>query len=311
MSSPKADLAAAKQAAQAERIAATLARVRFVLAVMSGKGGVGKSSVAVNLAAGLAAQGQRVGIMDVDLHGPSVAGLLGLSGGLETTGQGRILPKQPDPDVNPDLTGALDKALAQTPPASRPGSLSAVSMASLLDDPDQAVLWRGPMKTSAIRQFVSDVEWGELDYLIIDTPPGTGDEHMTILRTIPSALCVVVTTPQEVSLADVRRAVNFLQYAQAGVLGVVENMSGLICPHCAGEIELFKKGGGADLAKRYGLPFLGAVPLDPATVVAADLGMPVVLLPGESPAKEAFLQLAQKVRQEAERSLEAAAADQD
>lgn len=285
---PAAQKASAKLAAQDERIRATLAKVRFVIAVMSGKGGVGKSSVAVNLAAALAARGNKVGIMDVDIHGPSVAGLLGLQGGVDQAPDGRILPKRPE--KNPELAA----------------NLGAVSMASLLDDPDQAVLWRGPMKTSAIRQFVSDVDWGELDFLVIDTPPGTGDEHMTILKTIPGALCLVVTTPQEVSLADVRRAVNFLQYAQAGVLGMVENMSGLICPHCAGEIDLFKKGGGRELAERYGLPFLGAIPLDPATVVAGDVGTPVAVLPDDTPAKRAFVDLAGRVADEAARSLEAA-----
>ena len=178
-------------------------------------------------------------------------------------------------------------------------------MDSLLQDRDQAILWRGPKKSAAIRQFVADVKWGELDFLLIDSPPGTGDEHMTVLKTIPDALCVVVTTPQEVSLADVRKAVNFLQYANANVLGVVENMSGLICPHCSKEIDLFKKGGGEELAQHYGLRFLGAIPLDPATVVAADRGTPVVYLEGESPAKASFLALADAIASAADKSLEA------
>jgi len=163
------------------------------------------------------------------------------------------------------------------------------------------------MKHSAIRQFIADVDWGRLDYLVIDSPPGTGDEHMTVLKTIPDALCVVVTTPQEVSLADVRKAINFLQYAQANVLGVVENMSGLACPHCGQEIPLFKKGGGMELAKKYGLEFLGAIPLDPATVVAGDMGTPVALLEGEHPAKTAMLRLAATIERACVDSLEAAA----
>jgi Mrp family chromosome partitioning ATPase len=178
-------------------------------------------------------------------------------------------------------------------------------MDSLLKDKDTAVLWRGPKKTAAIRQFVSDVNWGELDFLLIDSPPGTGDEHMTVLKTIPEALCVVVTTPQEISLADVRKAINFLQYANANVLGVVENMSGLACPHCGGEITLFKKGGGKELAERYGLEFLGSVPLDPATVVAADKGVPVVMLEEESHAKTGFLNLADNIIAALDSSLEA------
>jgi len=268
---------------QDQLISSTLEKIRYKLFVMSGKGGVGKSSIAVNLAAALAAQGKKVGLLDVDLHGPSVTNLLGLKGGLEVERGNLIQPKK----FNDNLL--------------------VVSMNSLLKDQDQAVLWRGPMKHSAIRQFISDVDWGNLDYLVIDSPPGTGDEHMTVLKTIPDALCVIVTTPQEISLADVRKAVNFLQYAKANVLGVVENMSGLICPHCSQEINLFKKGGGKKLAEQYGLPFLGAVPLDPATVVAGDLGRPVVLLEEESPARKALLELAENVARATENSLEVAA----
>lgn len=227
-------------------ITSTLEKIRYKIFIMSGKGGVGKSSLAVNIACALAASGRRVGLLDVDLHGPSVPRMLGLTGNLEVERGSIVKPKV----FNENLF--------------------VVSMESLLEDPDQAVMWRGPMKTSAIRQFISDVDWGELDYLVIDSPPGTGDEHMTVLKTIPDALCVVVTTPQEVSLADVRKAINFLQYAQANILGVVENMSGLFCPRCGGEIELFKKGGGRKLAEKYGLEFLGTVPLDPTTVTAGD-----------------------------------------
>ena len=272
-----------KHALQDELISSTLARIKFKLFVMSGKGGVGKSSVAVNLAAALAAKGHKVGLLDVDIHGPSVPTLLGLTGALDVDRGSLILPKRYN------------------------DNLHVVSMESLLKDPDQAVLWRGPMKTSAIRQFVSDVQWGELDYLVVDSPPGTGDEPMTVLKTIPEALCVVVTTPQEVSLADVRKAINFLQYARANILGVVENMSGLICPHCHKEIELFKKGGGVKLAEQYGLELLGSLPLDPATVVAGDVGKPVVLLDEDTPIKRALLALADNVVAAADRSLEAAA----
>ncbi|MDR0467120.1 MAG: Mrp/NBP35 family ATP-binding protein, partial [Deltaproteobacteria bacterium] len=160
---------------------------------------------------------------------------------------------------------------------------------------------------AAIRQFISDVNWGELDFLFIDSPPGTGDEHMAVIKTIPYALCVVVTTPQEISLADVRKAVNFLQYAKANILGVVENMSGLHCPHCCREIELFKKGGGKLLAEQYGIPFLGGVPLDPVTVAAAEQGVPVVFLEGDFPAKRGFLALADNIAKGAAGGLEALA----
>lgn len=267
---------------QDQRITLALSQIRYKLFVMSGKGGVGKSSISVNIAAALAARGFKVGLMDVDIHGPSVPRMLGLSGQLQT-GRGSTVKPMRFSD-----------------------NLHVVSMESLLLDPDQAVLWRGPMKTSAIRQFISDVTWGELDFLVVDSPPGTGDEPMTVLKLIPEALAVVVTTPQEVSLADVRKAINFLQYAQANILGVVENMSGLACPHCGKDIDLFKKGGGRVLAEQYGLEFLGAIPLDPASVVAGDLGTPVVLLDGASPAKEALLALGDRVASAAQSSLEAA-----
>ncbi len=267
---------------QDKSIATTLSKIKYKLFVMSGKGGVGKSSVSTNLAAALAVKGYRVGLLDVDIHGPSVPHLLGLTGLMEFDPQKGIQPKRYSEN------------------------LAVVSMESLLKDPDQAVLWKGPMKTSAIRQFVSDVDWGELDFLVIDSPPGTGDEPMAVLKTVPDALSIVITTPQEISLADVRKSINFLQYVKANILGVVENMSGLVCPHCAQRIDLFKKGGGADLARKYGLEFLGAIPLDPATVVAGDLGKPVVMLDIDCPAKVALLELADRVIRAAENSLEAA-----
>ena len=265
---------------QDQMITSTLSKIRYKLFVMSGKGGVGKSSLATNLAAALSARGFKVGLLDVDIHGPSVPHLLGIKGLLDIDRGSILKPKQYNEN------------------------LSVISMESLLKDPDQAVLWRGPMKTNAIRQFIADVEWGELDFLVIDSPPGTGDEPMTVLKTVPEALSIVVTTPQEISLADVRKAINFLQYAQANILGVVENMSGLICPYCQKEIDLFKKGGGKDLADRYGLDFLGAIPLDPATVVAGDLGRPVVFLDEDVPAKKAFLTLADTISTRAEECFE-------
>jgi Mrp family chromosome partitioning ATPase len=279
--SHKTDGKAAAVAVQDQLIRSTLQNIRFKLFIMSGKGGVGKSSIAVNLAAALALKGFRVGLLDVDIHGPSIPHFLGLSGGLQSL-RGSLLTPQKYGD-----------------------RLFVVSTESLLKDPDQAILWRGPMKISAIRQFIADVDWGHLDYLVIDSPPGTGDEPMTVLKTIPEALSIVVTTPQEISLADVRKAINFLQYAHANILGLVENMSGLICPHCSGRIELFKTSGGKALAQKYGLEFLGAVPLDPAAVMASDLGKPVVMLEEDTPAKQALLQLAESVIKAAENSLEA------
>jgi Mrp family chromosome partitioning ATPase len=269
------------EALQDQAIASTLKRVGYKLFVMSGKGGVGKSSIAVNLAAALAKKGYKVGLLDVDIHGPSVPHLLGIKGLLDWEKGQFIKPKQYGPN------------------------LCVVSIESLLQKPDQAVLWRGPLKTSAIRQFIADVDWGDLDYLIIDSPPGTGDEPMTVLKTIPEALAVVVTTPQQVSLNDVRKAINFLQYAKANILGIVENMSGFLCPHCHRDISLFKAGGGKELAARYALDFLGAVPLDPASVVAGDLGQPLVYLEEETPSKMALLELASRVEEATAASLEA------
>ncbi|GAB1410030.1 P-loop NTPase [Desulfovibrionales bacterium] len=260
-----------KMERQNKVIASTLSRITHKLFVMSGKGGVGKSSVSTNLAAALAIKGFKVGLLDVDIHGPSIPHLLGLTGLLEIDQHSGIQPKR----YNENLL--------------------VVSMESLLKDPDQAVLWKGPMKASVIRQFISDVSWGDLDFLVIDSPPGTGDEPMAVLQTMPDAASIVVTTPQEISLADVRKSINFLQYIKANILGVVENMSGLVCPHCAQEIEIFKKGGGQELAEKYGLHFLGAIPLDPAAVVASDLGTPVVMLDTPSPAKDALLRLADAV----------------
>ncbi len=271
-------------AQQDKIIAQALKGIKHKIFVMSGKGGVGKSSVTVNLAAALAQNGRKVGIMDVDIHGPSVPNLLGLKSTIE---------------VDP-----FDQMLL---PAKYNENLSVISMDTLLEDRDQAILWRGPKKASAIRQFLADVKWGNLDYLIIDSPPGTGDEHMTVLKSIPDAKCVVVTTPQEISLADVRKAVNFLQYTNAEILGIVENMSGLACPNCGMEINLFKKGGGEELAKSHGLAFLGAIPLDPAAVVSADMGQPVVYLNENSPAKKAFLDLSAAIARAADSSIESLA----
>lgn len=268
-------------ALQDELIAQTMSRIRHKIFVMSGKGGVGKSSVTVNTAAALAQKGYAVGVLDVDMHGPSVPNLLGLKSQVEVDAEsGKMLP------------------------AARDKNLSVISMDSLLQDKDQAILWRGPKKAQAIRQFLADVKWGDLDFLLIDSPPGTGDEHMTVLKSIPDAQCVVVTTPQEISLADVRKAINFLQYVDAAILGVVENMSGLFCPSCGTEIDIFKKGGGEKLARAYGLRFLGSIPLDPAAVVAADLGVPIVLLEKDGPARRAFLHLADAIARASDNSLE-------
>lgn len=262
----------AKTDARAEVMRDVLKHIGNTLFVMSGKGGVGKSAVTVNLALALANMGYRVGILDVDMHGPSIPTLLGLENFL-TVRDGE------------KLTPIFYKE-----------KVAVVSMDSLLPDRNTAIIWRGPRKTAAIHQFIGSVSWGNLDYLLIDSPPGTGDEHLAVLQAIPDAKCVMVTTPQEISLADVRKALNFIEKIKAPLLGIVENMSGLSCPHCGGNIDLFSSGGGEALARSRNIPFLGRVPIDPSMLVAADSKQPVVDMPGNFPAKEAFLAIADKIK---------------
>ena len=217
-----------QQQLQDREIGAQLGRIKNKLLVMSGKGGVGKSSVAAYLAVVLSKRGYSVGLLDVDLHGPSIPGLLGLDGIPEASGQEKVAP------------------VAYSP------SLHVMSMESLLPNKDDATIWRGPVKIGVIRQFISDVDWGELDYLIIDSPPGTGDEPLTVAQTITNAKALVVTTPQEISLADVRKSINFCRTVHMEIIGIVENMSGMACPHCGKPIDVFKRGGGQEIAKKNG-----------------------------------------------------------
>ena len=238
-------------AQQENAITRSLGKIKNKILVMSGKGGVGKSTVSVNLALGLAQRGHMVGLMDVDIHGPDVIRMLNLKGTLEP----------------PATAGGL------VPPLRYNDNLKVVSLEYMLKDRDQAIIWRGPLKIQAIRQFVADMDWGELDYLIIDAPPGTGDEPLTICQLIPEMSgAVVVTTGQAVALLDSRKAINFLKTVGIPVLGVLENMTAFCCPHCAKEINLFKTGGGAQAAAEMGVPFLGSVPFDPAMVDAGDEG---------------------------------------
>jgi Mrp family chromosome partitioning ATPase len=250
MSSCSGDQCSSKEGPSAEdvKLRSNLKRIQNKLLVMSGKGGVGKSSVAVNVALGLSKKGYRVGLLDVDLHGPSVPRMLGVTGMFEVDENKCLLPRRCN------------------------GNLQMVSIECLLEDRDSAVIWRGPVKHGVIKQFISEVSWGELDYLIIDSPPGTGDEPISIAQTIPDAHAVIVTTPQEVALADVRKSINFCRHVNMPILGLVENMSGLVCPHCNKEIPLFNKGGGAKTAENMKVHFLGRLPLDPRVVEAGDNG---------------------------------------
>jgi ATP-binding protein involved in chromosome partitioning len=239
----------AEAQSQEERtLTKALKKIRHKLVVMSGKGGVGKSSVAVSLALALARRGFKVGLMDVDLHGPDVLRMMGLKEPLDLTHVQFDLP--------PDLFDHL----------------RVISIEVLMRDRDMAVIWRGPLKHQLIRQFLTEVQWGDLDYLVVDSPPGTGDEPMSVAQTIADAKAIIVTTPQEISLADVRKSINFCQKIQMQILGIVENMSGYRCPHCDKDLPLFKRGGGEKTARAAKVPFLGALPFDPEMVEAADQG---------------------------------------
>ncbi len=251
-----------KRQEQDQRIAEQLSQIKHTFLVMSGKGGVGKSTIAVNLAAALADRGYLVGLMDVDLHGPSTVKMLGLEG---------------------EPVKMAGQHLMPIPYGEK---LKVLSMAALLEDRDMAVIWRGPLKIGAIKQFISDVLWGELDYLFIDSPPGTGDEPLTVAQVIPKARGIIVTTPQEISLLDIRKSITFCRQVNITVVGILENMSGLICPHCGERIDLFSSGGGERTALEMGVPFLGKIPIRPEIVASTDQGEPYVLRDGK--AKEDF-----------------------
>jgi ATP-binding protein involved in chromosome partitioning len=240
---------------------------------MSGKGGVGKSSIAAYLAVGLAKRGYRVGLMDVDLHGPSIPRLLGLTG-----------------TIGPATREGKAHAVKYLP------NMEVLSIESLMrDNKDAAMIWRGPLKIGVIRQFISDIEWEDLDYMIIDSPPGTGDEPLTVAQTVPDAKALIVTTPQEISLADVRKSINFCREVKMEILGLVENMSGLLCPYCGKTIDIFKTKGGMLTAKKEGLRFLGTLPLDPQVVSNGDDGDMGLMDKPDLPITRAFNRIVEAV----------------
>jgi len=258
--------------------------IKHKLLVLSGKGGVGKSTVAVNLAVALSLAGRRVGLLDVDIHGPSIPKMLGLEQGRIATEDGAMLPVEL-------------------------GSLKVMSIGFLLSDAEQAVIWRGPMKMGVIKQFLKDVAWGQLDYLIVDCPPGTGDEPLSVAQLIGAADgAVIVATPQEVALADVRRSVTFCRRLGVAVLGVIENMSGFTCPKCGETVDLFKKGGAGRMAADAGVPLLGSVPITQAVVESGDDGRPCVYHHSRDAASQAFAQIAERLRERIEDAEPAAAA---
>jgi ATP-binding protein involved in chromosome partitioning len=243
----------------------SMAHIRHKIIVTSGKGGVGKSTVSSNIAMLLSMRGYEVGLLDADIHGPNIPKMFHIE----------------DAVLHGDNEGIM--------PVIVPPHLKVMSMAFLVQDSDEPIIWRGPLKIGALRQFLADVRWGELDFLIIDLPPGTGDEPLTIMQLLPEADgSVVVTTPQDVALQNSRKSIGFSRKLNIPVLGIIENMSGLTCPHCGKEIDLFKIGGGEKAAVELNVPFLGRIPLDPKVVTSGDEGMPIVISDTDSPAAAAY-----------------------
>jgi len=242
-----------------------LCRIRHKVVVLSGKGGVGKSTVAVNLAVALMMAGKRVGLLDADIHGPSVPTMLGL--------EREQLQGGPDGLVPIEV-----------------GGLKVMSIGFFLNDPDEAIIWRGPLKMGVLKQFLKDVAWGDLDYLIIDSPPGTGDEPLSVCQLIGKLDgAIVVTTPQKVAAIDVRKSVNFCRQLKVPVLGIVENMSGFACPKCGEVTQVFRSGAGQEIARDMQAPYLGAIPLDPQVAEACDTGRAFVHHYASTPTAKAML----------------------
>lgn len=259
-----------QQRHEEERIEAAMAQVKHKFMVLSGKGGVGKSSVTTNLAATLAAEGFSVGVMDADIHGPNI----------------------------PKMMGVDEERLVGTPaglaPIATKSGVKVMSVAFLLQNKDDAIIWRGPLKHSLIKQFLGEVAWGPLDYLLIDLPPGTGDEALSTAHVIKSVDgAIIVTTPQDVALLDSRKSVNFCRQLNIPLIGVVENMSGFVCPHCRKDIDIFKVGGGEKAAVEMSVPFLGRIPLNPGMVESSDKGVPFVTVDADSDVAQAFHHISQ------------------
>ena len=256
-----------------EKVEQNLNKIKNKIVVLSGKGGVGKSSVSTNIAVGLANEGYKVGLMDVDVHGPSIPRLLNLE------------------DQHPH---ASDQALD---PISWSNNLSVMSIGFMLPSKNDSVIWRGPIKMGLIQQFIGEVNWGDLDYLIVDCPPGTGDEPISVMQLIGSdALATIVTTPQALAVDDVRRSVNFCNHTGNSVLGIIENMSGFVCPHCNQEVDIFASGGGETLANETGVPFLGRIPLDPKIVQAGDAGVSLLTTYSENKSIQAIYSVVQNIQ---------------
>ena len=260
-----------QQSNEQQNLKDKMGKIKHKIAIISGKGGVGKSTVTVNLATAFAMQGKRVGVLDADIHGPSVPRLLGLEG----------------QQVKTILTGVL--------PVDGPLGMKVMSIDFFL--PEQApTIWRGPLKMRAIRQFLSDVDWGELDFLFIDLPPGTGDEPLSVAQLLPDMDgVVIVTMPSQLSSTIVKKAITFAERLKMPIIGVVENMSGFICPHCGQKTEIFQSGGGKKMAQETSVTFLGSIPIDPEVGVDSDKGTPFVFAHKDSAAAKAFMEIVKNV----------------
>ncbi len=253
-----------------------MAKIKHKLVVISGKGGVGKTTVAVNLAMSLASVGLRVGILDVDITGPNVTKMLGVSTELK-------------PRVDPDAKKFY--------PVLGPLNLKVLSMAFLTMSTDEPVIWRGPMKMGAVRQFLGDAVWGELDYIVFDLPPGTSDETLDILQLIPDENVIVVTTPQEVSLMDARKTIRMAQIMERNILGIIENMSGFNCPHCGKYIDLYPPGGAEKASRDFNVRLLGKIPFEVEVSEQGDQGLPFVIKNPDSASAKAFKEIVKKIRE--------------
>lgn len=268
------NLNGAKQIEKEDQVQQRMAQIKHKVIVMSGKGGVGKTSIAVNLAYGLATSEKKVGLLDTDFHGPNIAKMLGVEKSMLSGSPEGIQPVQVLPN------------------------LKAVSVAFMGGDPDLPIVWRGPLKMAAIKQLLGDVNWGELDYLVIDSPPGTGDEPLSVCQLIPGLDgAIIVTTPQDMSVLDARKTVLFARQLNIPVIGIVENMSGFVCPHCGEETPIFKTGGGEKAAKDLHVPFLGRIPFEPELVELADRGQPFVSGKNESVSLRAFRKIQAEVEE--------------
>ncbi|MFU2209393.1 P-loop NTPase [Solidesulfovibrio sp. C21] len=247
-------------------------KVKAVVVVLSGKGGVGKSTVSANLAAGLAMEGKRTGLLDVDVHGPSIPRLLKLTGNRPGMQENRLLPVEWH------------------------WNLGVMSIGFLLPGKDDAVIWRGPAKAGVIQQLSEQVEWGERDVLVVDCPPGTGDEPLSVLQIFgEKALALIVTSPQDVAVDDVRRSITFCRQMSTPIIGIVENLSGFVCPSCGAVHDIFSAGGGEKLASESGVPFLGRIPIDPEVTRSGDDGDVFLAVAGKSPSAVAFKNVIAKV----------------